>query len=156
MAWKGKIFGALFGFFVGRGLYGAIVGFLIGSLIDEALSGRGRVFPAGGPRPISIAEVFFRTTFELMGHVAKADGRVTEAEIDAARRLMQRLNLTPPEVARFCAAARTRVNIAYPVLSFFSWARTEGSLERSILSRRAPRASSMFSAKPCAAGSGDE
>ena len=28
---------------------------------------------------------FFATTFELMGHVAKSDGRVSEAEIDAAR-----------------------------------------------------------------------
>jgi DnaJ like chaperone protein len=37
--------------------------------------------------------VFFRTTFELMGHVAKSDGRVSEAEIDAARRLMQELQL---------------------------------------------------------------
>jgi DnaJ like chaperone protein len=113
MAWKGKIFGAVFGFFVGRGLYGAIVGFLIGSLIDEALSGRGRVFQAGGPRPISIAEVFFRTTFELMGHVAKADGRVTEAEIDAARRLMQRLNLTPPEVAAAIEFFRTGKSPSY-------------------------------------------
>jgi len=43
--------------------------------------------------------VFFRTTFELMGHVAKADGRVSEAEIDAARRLMQELMLGPQEVS---------------------------------------------------------
>ena len=39
--------------------------------------------------------MFFRTTFELMGHVAKSDGRVSEAEIDAARRLMQELQLGP-------------------------------------------------------------
>jgi hypothetical protein len=43
---------------------------------------------AGGARAdsISISDEFFRTTFELMGHVAKSDGRVSEAEIDAARR----------------------------------------------------------------------
>jgi DnaJ like chaperone protein len=34
-----------------------------------------------------------------MGHVAKSDGRVSEAEIDAARRLMQELRLGPAEIA---------------------------------------------------------
>jgi len=29
--------------------------------------------------------VFFRTTFAVMGYVAKADGRVSEREIAAAR-----------------------------------------------------------------------
>jgi DnaJ like chaperone protein len=53
---------------------------------------------SGGPRQIPISEVFFRSTFELMGHVAKSDGRVSEAEIAAARRLMQELNLGPAEV----------------------------------------------------------
>ncbi len=33
-----------------------------------------------------------------MGHVAKSDGRVTEAEIDAARRLMHELRLGPREI----------------------------------------------------------
>jgi DnaJ like chaperone protein len=53
----------------------------------------------GGAPPLSISDEFFRTTFELMGHVAKSDGRVSEAEIDAARRLMQELRLGPREVA---------------------------------------------------------
>jgi DnaJ like chaperone protein len=48
---------------------------------------------------ISISDEFFRTTFELMGHVAKSDGRVSEAEIDAARGLMQELQLGPHDVA---------------------------------------------------------
>ncbi len=33
-----------------------------------------------------------------MGHVAKSDGRVSEAEIDAARRLMQELRLGPRDI----------------------------------------------------------
>ncbi len=36
---------------------------------------------------------FFRATFQAMGHVAKADGRVTEQEIDAARDAMRRFSL---------------------------------------------------------------
>ena len=47
----------------------------------------------------AVPEIFFRTTFELMGHVAKSDGRVSEAEIDAARRLMHELRLGPHDVS---------------------------------------------------------
>jgi DnaJ like chaperone protein len=46
----------------------------------------------------SIPDEFFRTTFELMGHVAKSDGRVSEAEIEAARGLMHELKLGPREI----------------------------------------------------------
>ncbi len=97
MAWKGTFFGALVGFLISRSLWGAVVGAIIGQMFDQsgvfgALSGG----PAAGA---SVSDVFFRTTFELMGHVAKSDGRVSEAEIDAARRLMQELRLGPAEIA---------------------------------------------------------
>jgi DnaJ like chaperone protein len=93
MAWKGKFFGALIGLLTLHTIWGAIIGAIIGHLFDQASS------PAPAPAGISPAEVFFRGTFELMGHVAKSDGRVSEAEIDAARRLMQQLNLGAAEVA---------------------------------------------------------
>ena len=37
--------------------------------------------------------VFLATTFQLMGHIAKADGRVSETEIAAARAMMDHLQL---------------------------------------------------------------
>jgi DnaJ like chaperone protein len=96
MAWKGTIFGALVGFLLTRSVTGAVVGALIGVLFDQSV-GVGRSLP-GSPPAGSVSEVFFRTTFEVMGHVAKSDGRVSEAEIDAARRLMQELRLGPSEI----------------------------------------------------------
>src|ERR1700722_14597134 len=75
MAWKGTIFGALVGFLLTRSVVGALIGALIGVLFDQ--SGLGHAFP-GSPPAASVSEVFFRTTFELMGHVAKSDGRVSE------------------------------------------------------------------------------
>jgi len=93
MAWKGKFFGALIGFLTLHTVWGAVIGAVIGHLFDQGPAS------AGGPRPTPISEVFFRATFEFMGHVAKSDGRVSEAEIEAARRLMRELNLGPPEVA---------------------------------------------------------
>ncbi|HTV94484.1 MAG TPA: co-chaperone DjlA [Steroidobacteraceae bacterium] len=97
MAWKGTFFGALVGLLITRSALGALIGAFIGLLLDQSIGqGRGAF---GGGHGASISQVFFRTTFELMGHVAKSDGRVSEAEIDAARRLMQELRLGPDEVA---------------------------------------------------------
>jgi DnaJ like chaperone protein len=61
----------------------------------------------------SISNEFFRTTFEIMGHVAKSDGRVSEAEIDAARRVMQELNLGPADITAAIACFRTGKSAGY-------------------------------------------
>jgi DnaJ like chaperone protein len=119
MAWIGKILGALIGLLATRSLWGAVVGTIIGHLFDEssrvgAAPGAGY---AAGNNSLSISEEFFRTTFELMGHVAKSDGRVTEAEIDAARRLMTELRLGPHEIGIAIACFRTGKASAYDVNS---------------------------------------
>jgi DnaJ like chaperone protein len=49
--------------------------------------------------PAQVAARFFRTTFEVMGHVAKADGRVSEQEIQAARAVMAEFGLDAAQVA---------------------------------------------------------
>ncbi len=71
----------------------------------------------GGGRPrrsaTSISGEFFRTTFEIMGYVAKSDGRVSEAEIDAARRLMQELNLGAADISAAIACFRTGKSAGY-------------------------------------------
>src|ERR1700722_15695454 len=111
MAWKGTIFGALVGFLLTRSVVGALVGALIGLLFDQSV-GLGLSIPGSRPAA-SVSEVFFRTTFELMGHVAKSDGRVSEAEIDAARRLMSDLNLGAREIGIAIACFRAGKSAAY-------------------------------------------
>jgi DnaJ like chaperone protein len=93
MAWKGIFFGALIGLLLTKTAWGAAIGAVIGHMLDPG-SGRG----ASAGRPTTVSGEFFRTTFEIMGFVAKSDGRVSEAEIDAARRLMQEFNLSPADV----------------------------------------------------------
>src|ERR1700687_4909616 len=104
MAWKGKFFGALIGFLITRNVWGAVMGAIVGHMFDQSagVGYAGSAYAtaaaeavAGGAPYASVSEVFFRTTFELIGHVAKSDGRVSEAEISAARRLMQELRLGP-------------------------------------------------------------
>jgi DnaJ like chaperone protein len=118
MAWKGKFFGALIGFLITRNVWGAVMGAFVGHMFDQSVGfgyasgGFAGAAAQGGPQ-VSISEVFFRTTFELMGHVAKSDGRVSEAEIDAARRLMQELRLGPHEINAAIECFRTGKGVNY-------------------------------------------
>ena len=97
MGWYGKVIGAVLGAIVGRSWLGAIIGLLIGHQFDRRRdSGAGAVPPQGSPAasPVELRRAFFQATFQVMGHVAKADGRVSEQEILAARGTMTRFALT--------------------------------------------------------------
>ena len=118
MNWSGKLTGGALGLLVG-GPAGAVLGFVGGHLLDEKIeegaaariARRRRVRAvedtdadddateyADVDDPGAVASEFFRTTFEVMGHVAKADGRVSEAEIQAARRVMSDFRLSPAQI----------------------------------------------------------
>ena len=107
MTWKGKFFGALIGFLITQRVWGAVIGAIVGHMFDQSVDFGAGPGAAYSGQSVSISDEFFRTTFELMGHVAKSDGRVSEAEIDAARRLMQELKLGAREtnVAMNCFRA---------------------------------------------------
>lgn len=88
-----KIIGVILGYLL-LGIFGAIGGFFIGSLIDRA-----RAYGSGGINPLTNAQrqaVFLETLFVSMGKLAKADGRVSEAEIAHTEDLMQKLGMTQP------------------------------------------------------------
>jgi DnaJ like chaperone protein len=118
MSWRGAFLGGLIGLLATRSVWGAVAGALIGHLIEQSgafgtAAGAAHAPDARAAYSISISDEFFRTTFELMGHVAKSDGRVTEAEIDAARRLMHELNLGAREISIAIACYRTGKSAAY-------------------------------------------
>jgi DnaJ like chaperone protein len=92
--WWGKIIGALIGYLL-AGWAGAIAGFILGHLSD--LSRGHQAFSLfSGPHQSAqeFRQAFFQATFEVLGHVAKSDGRIDDAELNAARQVMQRLGLT--------------------------------------------------------------
>ena len=100
MVWQGKALGALIGVFA-AGPVGALFGTFIGHLFDvQAESARDDQGDAGAAAasPAQIQEAFFRATFQAMGHLAKADGRVSEDEIRAARAMMSEFRLGEREV----------------------------------------------------------
>jgi len=91
----GKLILGVGGFLIG-GYLGAIIGLIIGHQIDRALIQFGGGLPPGlgGVGHAGIQQVFFETTFSVMGHVAKADGRVSEQEIALARQIMAQMGLS--------------------------------------------------------------
>lgn len=91
MRYWGKVLGVILGLLSGLGFWGVVLGFLIGHMIDKARGARtgGGFFADQQTRQ----NVFFRTTFQVMGHLSKSKGRVTEADIQNASLMMDRLRL---------------------------------------------------------------
>jgi len=96
MSITGKVIGALIGLLLFRSPWGALIGAILGHFYDQGVSGVRRT--GGGAGVLEIGERFFTTTFEVMGHVAKADGRVSEEEIAAARKVMAELRLNGAQI----------------------------------------------------------
>jgi DnaJ like chaperone protein len=97
MRYTGKVVGGLIGL-VSLGPFGALAGVLLGHQVDEHMD-REAVQHLPGPEELAdISERFFRATFRVMGCIAKADGRVSEREISAARAVMAELRLDAARV----------------------------------------------------------
>jgi DnaJ like chaperone protein len=96
MSITGKLVGAIIGLLVFRSAWGAIIGLILGHFYDQSVSGPRR--SGGGAGVLEIGERFFKATFEVMGHVAKSDGRVSEEEIAAARKVMAELRLNGVQI----------------------------------------------------------
>lgn len=99
MTYWGKVIGAVAGLATGKPLI-ALVGLILGHQFDRGFADK---FTKFGPdvsqsRLDHVSPRFSRILFETMGHIAKADGRVTEDEIRAARALMHRLGYGPGEI----------------------------------------------------------
>jgi DnaJ like chaperone protein len=90
MSWTGKLVGALLGLILTRRPLVVLIGLVLGHLYDQWVE-RGR----GGARvdPAIVRATFFRAAFTVMGHVAKSDGRVSEQDIAAARRIFRQFSL---------------------------------------------------------------
>ncbi len=83
---------AALGFYL-WGIFGAILGYFIGGSFDRARAlGLGAVNPLGNAQRQAI---FLETTFVLMGKLAKADGRISQEEIDHVEDFIQKMGMTP-------------------------------------------------------------
>lgn len=100
-SWWGKVFGAFFGYLI-AGPAGALLGILVGNMFDKGMAA---LSPPHWAKyrdyRTSTQSIFFQTTFAIMGHIAKSDGRISENEIDMAKRTMgeMRLNREQKKIA---------------------------------------------------------
>ena len=85
MNFTATLIGAVIGMYFTHNLIGALVGGALGFMFDASRQQQRRRTPAQGG--------YIAPLFALIGAVAKADGRVSEAEIAIAERLMARMGL---------------------------------------------------------------
>lgn len=115
----GKVIGGLIGLMAG-GVFGLILGVAVGHAFDRGLM---TTLKFGSPENIERIKVsFFETTFLLSGFVAKADGRVSEQEIQHTELVFDQMRLDPDQrkraIALFRQGAESEFQIE-PVLSAF-------------------------------------
>ena len=127
----GKLIGGLLGYSAG-GIIGLLLGLFVGHIFDRGL----RLVSTGvdlGP----VRENFFRSTFELMGCLAKSDGRVSEEEIALTEQLMARLGLTAEHrleaIAHFRHGTEPEFNVDACLDGFMAAAGAHANLRQMLL-----------------------
>jgi DnaJ like chaperone protein len=93
MAWWGKALGGAFGFLMG-GPLGALIGIAFGHNFDKGLGSIMSDADLGPGNQERVQAAFFTATFSVMGHIAKADGKVTRDEIRMAEAVMTNMGLS--------------------------------------------------------------
>jgi DnaJ like chaperone protein len=96
--WWGKLICTFLGYMM-AGNIGAFLGLLIGNLFDKGLASHFSKphFLYHAEKKQEIQKIFFEATFAVMGHIAKADGRVSAQEIQMAKVLMKEMRLNKPQ-----------------------------------------------------------
>lgn len=119
MPFWGKVVGTVAGLATGKPLV-ALLGLLLGHQFDRGFAERFAGEPGGstgaGGRT-QLPEHFIRALFQTMGHMAKADGRVSEDEIRAARALMHRLNFGPANIRQSIGWFEVGKEKTFPLLA---------------------------------------
>lgn len=87
----GKIIGAILGSLI-FGPIGFFIGLWFGHSFDKGLS-RNFGYTFNSQDQAVTQQIFFETSFAVMGHIAKADGVVSQMEIAAAEQVMLKLGL---------------------------------------------------------------
>ena len=92
MAWWGTVLGGTLGFMFG-GPLGALLGAALGRNFDRGIKITDQHGAFGAGQQERVQAAFFTTTFSVMGHIAKIDGKVTADEIAAVEGIMSHMQL---------------------------------------------------------------
>lgn len=127
MPYWGKVVGTVAGLASGRP-WMALIGLLLGHQFDKGFAEHfGRATDASGAD--TLTPRYIQALFQTMGHLAKADGRVSEEEIRAARALMHRLGLGPVEIREAIGWFEAGKSPSYPLSENLRQLRAEVALK---------------------------
>jgi len=130
----GKVIGGLIGLLVG-GIFGLVIGVFVGHAFDRGLT---NTLKFGSPENIErIKASFFDTTFLLSGHVAKADGHISEREIAHTETIFNQLGLDPDQrkqaIALFRRGAESDFQLEPTVSAFLQTCGPQRQLQQTLL-----------------------
>ena len=129
----GKIIAGLLGLSV-AGPIGVLIGVYIGHQFDKGLGG---LQPMSAQQQAEVRESFFDTVFGLLGHLAKADGRVSEAEVAHAEALMSKMGLNTPHrkkaIELFKTGSKSGFSIDVTMDRFMAVCGRQNNLKRALL-----------------------
>lgn len=89
----GTVIGFALGFFLTHKLFGAVFGAVLGYFVYDR--NRRANIGISGEQLQQAQALFFKTVFNLLGHIAKADGHISEMEIKLTEAYMDKMGLTP-------------------------------------------------------------
>jgi len=116
-SWGGKLIVGLLGMLIG-GPIGLAIGVLIGHFLDRGVERVQSFNPFRPYRPgerEEVQEALFSAVFSIMGHLAKADGRVSQQEIGQAEAAMTRMQLDDEQRRRAQEAFRQGKEDDFPL-----------------------------------------
>jgi len=129
----GKIIAGLIGLSV-AGPIGVLIGVYIGHQFDKGLGG---LRPMSAEQQAEVRESFFETVFGLLGHLAKADGRVSEVEVAHAEALMAKMGLNTPHrkqaIELFKSGSQGGFSIDASMDRFMATCGKQNNLKRALL-----------------------
>jgi len=129
----GKLIAGLIGFSA-LGPLGLMIGLYVGHQFDKGLGG---LRPMSAQQQAEVQESYFETVFALLGHLAKADGRISPAEIALAEALMSKMGLTSAHrkkaIELFKSGSKGDFSVDDTLHTFMSICGRHSNLKRSLL-----------------------
>ncbi|VFP83368.1 co-chaperone DjlA [Candidatus Erwinia haradaeae] len=112
MHYWGRVLGLIWGLLSGLGFWGIFIGLLTGYLFDKNRLSTQQNNTSDQHKRQSL---FFRTTFQVLGHLTKSKGRVTDTDIQVASTLMDRMRLHGDSRTAAQCAFREGKEVDYPM-----------------------------------------
>lgn len=134
MTFFGKIIGGLIGFFT-LGPIGGILGVFAGHFFDNGVAKTKRRF---SPEEMAkVEQAVFAALFPLLGHLAKADGRISEEEVAATEELIKKMGLSASKreeaIALFKQGSQADFDLSATTATFMANCGTYGNVKQMLI-----------------------